>query len=378
VKYLTLVWAGLWRKPARTLLTLLSVTIAFFLFGLLQGVSSGFASVIAQQQLDRMFIDPALPGQLLPYTHREQIARVPGIKLLTEVSFLGSYYQEQGNFVQAVFTNVDTWLGIRPEWSYAEAELAAVLRTRVGVMISDGLATKNGWKVGDRFTIPLGVATKDGSSEWTFEVLGIMTNKDIPEARNFLANASYYDEARATGTGMVNRFLMRIEDPRRSTQTAREIDALFVNSPAPTRTQSEQAQVQSRIQNIGDVNFFTRAIMGAVFFALLLLTANTMMESVRERTSEFGVLKTLGFTGTRIFVLVVTESFLLFVVGAAIGLITAASQYPRLRPYIGLVDFPPSVIGWGLAFAVAAALVSAGIPAWRAKRLDVVAALAIR
>ncbi len=378
MKYLTLVWAGVWRKPARTLYTLLSVVVAFLLFGLLQGVNSTFALLVEQGKLDRLFIDPRLRGQPIPLTHRDQIDRVPGIKLLTQVSFMGGYYQEQTNFLNAVNTNPDIWLAIRPEWSHSKEELEAVLRTRTGVMIADGLAKKNGWKVGDQFTIRTNVMKKDGNSDWTFQVLGIMTNPEAPEARNFLANWSYLDEARAAGTGMVSRFLMRIDDPRRSTQISREIDALFVNSPAPTRTQSEQAVAQSQVANIGDVNFFTRAIMGAVFFALLLLTANTMMESVRERTSEFGVLKTLGFTGTRILALVFAEALMLFVLAAAVGLAGAAAVFPLLHDYLGNVTLPTSVVMLGLGLAVAAALLSAGIPAWRAKRLDVVAALATR
>jgi putative ABC transport system permease protein len=378
VKYLTLVWAGLWRKPARTFFTLLSVVVAFLLFGLLQGVSSAFALVVEQQQLDRLFIDPRFPGQPIPFTHRDQISRVPGIKLLTQVSFMGGYYQEQTNFLNAVNTNPDIWLAIRPEWSHSKDELAAVLRTRTGVMISEGLAKKNGWKVGDQFTIRTGLMKKDGNSDWTFDVLGVMTNPDAPDARNFLANWSYLDEARASGTGMVSRFLMRIDDPRRSTQISREVDALFANSQAPTRTQSEQAVAQSQVADIGDVNFFTRAIMAAVFFALLLLTANTMMESVRERTAEFGVLKTLGFTGTHILALVLTEGLMLFVLAAAVGLAGAAALFPLLRDYLGSAALPASVVVIGLGLAVAAALLSAGIPAWRAKRLDVVTALATR
>ncbi len=378
MKYLTLVWAGVWRKPARTLYTLLSVVVAFLLFGLLQGVNSAFALIVEQQKLDRLFIDPRFPGQPVPLTHRDQIERVPGIKLLTQVSFMGGYYQDQKNFLNAVNTNPDIWLAIRPEWSHSKEELEAVLRTRAGVIISDGLAKRNNWKVGDQFTIRTGVKKKDGNSDWTFQVLGIMTNPDAPDARNFLANWSYLDEARATGTGTVSRFLMRIDDPRRSTQISRAIDALFSSSPAPTRTQSEQAVAQSQVANIGDVNFFTRAIMGAVFFALLLLTANTMMESVRERTSEFGVLKTLGFTGTRILALVLAEGLVLFVLAAALGLAGAALLFPLLRDYLGNATLPRSVVTLGLGLAVVAALLSAGIPAWRAKRLNVVAALAIR
>jgi putative ABC transport system permease protein len=378
MKFLPLVWAGLWRKPARTLFTLLSVVVAFVLFGLLQGMNSAFALVIEQQKLDRLFIDPRFPGQPLPRTHLDEIRKVPGITLLTEISFLPGYYQEQTNGLLSINTNPDVWLAIRPEWQHSKEELAAVLRTRTGAMISEGLAKKHGWKVGDTFTMRTGLMKKDGTSDWTFEVLGVMTNPDAPEATNFLSNWSYYDEARTAGSGTVSRFLMRIGDPTRSTQLSRDVDARFANSSSPTRTQSEQAVAQSQVTNIGDVNFFTRAIIGAVFFALLLLTANTMMESVRERTSEIGVLKTFGFSGTRVFALVLTEALSLFVLAALLGLAAAAAAFPFLGDVIGVATLPARVLSVGLAYAVVAALVSAAVPAFRAQRLDVVAALAAR
>lgn len=378
MKFLPLVWAGLWRKPTRTLFTFLSVIVAFVLFGLLQGMGSAFSLVVEQQKLDRLFIDPRFPGQPLPRTHIDEIGDVPGITLLTEVSFLPGFYQEQTNSLLSINTNPDVWLAIRPEWQYSKEDLANVVRTRTGAMVSDYLARTHGWKVGDTFTIRTPLMKKDGTADWTFDVLGIMTNPEAPEARNFLSNWSYYDEARAAGTGTVNRFLMRIADPTRSTQISRDIDALFANSSAPTRTQSEQAVAESQVANIGDVNFFTHAIIGAVFFALLLLTANTMMESVRERTAEIGVLKTFGFSGTRVFALVLTEALALFLLAAVGGLAGAALAFPFLGNIIGITTMPGSVIVVGLAIALGAATLSAAIPAFRAQRLDVVAALAVR
>jgi putative ABC transport system permease protein len=378
MKFLPLVWSGLWRKPARTLFTLLSVVVAFVLFGLLQGMSSAFALIIEEQKLDRLFIDPRFPGQPLPRTHIDEIRKVPGITLLTEVSFLPGFYQEQTNRLLSVNTNPDIWLAIRPEWQYSKEDLANVVRTRTGAMIAAALARKHGWKVGDTFTISTGLMKKDGTTDWTFDVLGIMTNPEQPEATNFLSNWSYYDEARAAGTGTVSRFLMRIADPTRSTQLSRDVDAKFLNSSAPTRTQSEQAVAESQVTDIGDVNFFTRAIIAAVFFALLLLTANTMMESVRERTSEIGVLKTFGFSGARILALVLIEALSLFVLAAALGLAAAAVAFPFLGDYVGIATMPTRVVSIGLAYAVLAALLSAAIPALRAQRLDVIAALAVR
>src|SRR5882724_6508206 len=139
MKFLPLIWAGLWRKPARTLLTLLSIVIAFILFGLLQGVDSAFTRLIGQQKLDRMFVDPRY-GQPIPYSYKARIETVKGIKLLTEVQFMGGFYQDPKNGMLTIFTIPAKWLAIRPEFSITKQELDAVARTRTGLIISDFLS----------------------------------------------------------------------------------------------------------------------------------------------------------------------------------------------------------------------------------------------
>lgn len=378
MKYLPLIWAGLWRKPARTLLTLLSIVIAFILFGLLQGVDSAFARIVGLQKLDRMFVDSRY-FQPLPYSYKAQIEKLKGITKITEVAFMVGYVQDPKNGMQAIFTIPSMWLAIRPEWQAPKAQIDAVMRSRTGVIVSDWLANKNGWKVGDSFTLKNAMPKKDQSRDWTFEVVGIMRNAEaLGEPRMFLANYTYLDETRAGGEGTVTRFLMRIQDASRSAQLARQIDALFANAPAPTRSQSETDQVQSALAQIGDFRFFTRAIMTAVFFALLFLTANTTMESVRERTSELATLKTLGFTDSGVLALVLAESVALFIVAAAIGIGIAAALFPLAKNFVATGTLPAPVLAIGAVFAVGAALLSAVVPAWRAKRLNIVAALAVR
>ncbi len=378
MKFLPLIWGGLWRKPARTLLTLLSIVIAFLLFGLLQGVDSAFQQIIGKQKLDRMFVDSRY-FQPIPFSYKPTIEKLKGVKRITEVSFMGGNVQDPKNNAVAIFTNPDVWLAIRPEYQLPKEQIDTVLRTRTGVIISDWLAKKNGWKIGDQFMLAKAMPRKDGTSDWTFNVVGIMHNDEATgEVRTFLANHAYLDEARAGGQGTVSRFLLRLDDATRSAQLARQIDALFANSPVATRTQSEQDSAQSQISTIGDLTFFTRAIMSAVFFALMFLTLNTTMESVRERTAELATLKTLGFTDTSLLVLVLSESIVLFVVAAAIGLACAAAAFPLAKSVVGTAVLPAPVVVIGATLAVAVAFVSAIVPAWRAKRLNIVAALAVR
>jgi len=379
MKFLPLVWAGLWRKPARTLLTLLSIAIAFILFGLLQGVDSAFTRLIGQQKLDRMFVDAKYGGQPIPYSYKAQVQNVKGISKITEVQFMGGYYQDRKNGLLTIFTIPSLWLAIRPEFSITKQELEAVARTRDGVIVSSYLAKTHGWKIGDRYTISGAMPKRDGTNDWSFQVVGIMHYEDPKaEIRNVLANYPYIDESRAAGAGTVTRFLMRIDDAGRSAQIARQIDALFANSAVATRTQSEVDQATTQLSTIGDFKFFTRAIMSAVFFALLFLTFNTTMESIRERTSELATLKTLGFTDLGLLGLVLSESAALFVVAAAIGLAIAAALFPLAKSIVGSAVLPGVVVYVGGLFALGAAILSGIIPALRAKRLNIVQALAIR
>ena len=378
MKFLPLIWAGLWRKPARTLLTLLSVVIAFLLFGLLQGVDAAFTRIIGQQKLDRMFVDPRF-GAPVPFSYKAQVERVKGITKITEVHFMGGYYQDTKNGMGIIFTIPAIWLSIRPEYEIPKTQANAAAGTRTAAIISDWLAEHNHWKIGDRISIKGGIPRKEGGNDWTFDVVGIMHNTEAAgESRQMLANYAYLDEARASGSGVVSRFLLRIGDAASAGRIAREIDGLFANSAVATRTQSEQDQAQSALAQIGDFKFFTRAIMSAVFFALLFLTLNTTMESVRERTAELATLKTLGYSDTSLLGLVLAESVTLFIVAALIGLAIAAALFPLARNFIGVAFLPSSVVVIGAMLAIAAAVLSAIVPALRASRLNIVQALAVR
>ena len=378
MKFLPLIWGGLWRKPARTLLTLLSIVIAFALFGLLQGVDSAFTRIIGLQKLDRMFVDSRYQ-QPIPYSYKTRVEKVKGITKITEVTFMGGYYQDPKNGAFGIFTIPSMWLSIRPEWQVPKGQIDAVMRTRTGVIVSEWLAKHNGWKIGDKFALKTGMPRKDLSNDWTFDIVGIMHNDEVQgDNRSFLANYTYLDESRAAGQGTVTRFLMRIADAGYSAKIAREIDTMFANSPVATRSQSEQDQAQTALAQIGDFKFFTRAIMSAVFFALLFLTLNTTMESVRERTAELATLKTLGFTDMRVLMLVLGESVTLFIVAAAIGLAISAALFPFGKQFLGTVILPTPVLLIGAVLAVVAAVLSAIVPALRAKRLNIVEALAVR
>lgn len=378
MKLLPLLWTGLWRKPARTVFTLVSLVVAFLLFGLLQGVDSAFSQSLRQWKFDRLFIDSRF-GQPLPLAYEEQIARIPGLTRIARVTILLGSWQDPKNGLFIIATNPQAWLTIRPEVHVPQAQIEAIGRTRTGALVSDWFSAQYGWKIGDHISLQAQERTLRGSVDWDFDIVGIMTDAEkAGDARILLVNFDYYDESRASGKGTAKKFLAQIDDPRHAARISRQVDQLFTNSAIQTRTQSEHDTVESEIASLGDISFFTRAIMGAVFFTLLVLTGNTMMESARERTGEFAVLRTLGFSNLDVLALIFSEALLLCVGAAALGLALAAIAFPLAATYVGTATLPIAVVGLGVIFAVGVAAVSILIPAWRTTRLKVIDALAIR
>jgi putative ABC transport system permease protein len=192
----------------------------------------------------------------------------------------------------------------------------------------------------------------------------------------------YFDEARATRNGTVQIYAEKISDASRASEISAAIDNLFGNSSAPTRTGTERANAQAQLAQLGDLDFFVDAIVGAAFFTLLLITANTMLQSYRERIRDFAVMKTLGFTDSGVAALVLSEALLLSGAAASIGLLCARGLLQvlgRAGAKVGFagIHLPWTVLVAGLVAAIGLALVSALPAAWRAKRLSIVEALAV-
>jgi putative ABC transport system permease protein len=386
VKYLPLIWSGLWRKPARASFTMASLAVGFLLFGLLEGVDVAFGAALQRQRLDRLLTDPRFGEPPLPRAYAERIERVPGVTHLTWTAFLPGFWREQANGLVVITTDPERFFSVRNEYQISPEHLRAFTATRTGIIVLESLAARHGWNIGDKVTLQTPIPQQDGSTAWTFDVVGFVTNPSNPGQIAFgLANYTYFDEARAARRGSVGRFVVRIDDPRRSVEVSRMIDALFESSPAPTRTMTENEFAQAQLASVGQVSLLARAIIGAVFFAIAFLTGNTILQTVRERTSELGTLKALGYTDAMVLVLVLSETMLLCLIAAVAGLAAAVAVFPMVSAYlpslsgfVGTARMSSSVIVLGLIFAAALALVSAAFPAWRATRLKVVDALAGR
>jgi putative ABC transport system permease protein len=378
MKYFPLIWAGIWRKRTRTVFTLLSIVVAFLLYGLLQGVDSWLSGAIEGSRVNRLytvsrisFIEP------LPMAYLSQIEAVPGVDKVSFFHWFGGYYQDPKQNIVSYPIDPVRAFAVFPDWKVDKAAIDRMVRQRDAAIIGATVAQQYGWKVGDRVPLKTQIWTrKDGSNSYDFEIVGIYTG---PQQNLFLLNWDYFNESRSFGQNNVGWFALSIKDPARATQVSRAIDELFANSPNETKTQTEKEFAAAQVKQIGDIGFMVNAIVGAVMFTLLFLTGNTMMQSVRERIPELAVLKTLGFSDGKVTALVLAESILLCVFAALIGLGLAALAFPAFGALgIGDVKLPAIVLITGTIAAVLLALVSGLPPAWRAKRLAVVDALAGR
>jgi putative ABC transport system permease protein len=260
------------------------------------------------------------------------------------------------------------------------AEYAAAFKAgRTATLVRKELAAKYGWKVGDRIPLKTTEVKADGSTNWTFDVAGTYDDDDVGSGSNvILINFDYFNEGRLMGKGNVNHFNVAVVDPRRVVPVVDAIDRRFANSSHETRTESLRELAQSQMQSIGDLNFLIRAVVGAVLVALLFATATMMMQSIRERTSELAVLKTLGFADRAVFVFILTESVVIFVAAAAFGLLLALLAFPLATKFVPGLSMPWEVVAFGLGCAAVVALISASVPAVQAARLNIVNALATR
>jgi len=377
MKYLPLIWAGLWRKTSRTILMLLQIASAFLLFGLLQGLNSGVKEAIAKTHADRLYVGSHVSlGDPLPISMLSRIRAVPGVKEVTPVTQFGAQYQRPGQGIPITAVDANSFFKIFAEEIVAPEQIAALKANRAGGILGAAAAKRYGLKVGDRITLTA-PPRQDGSNAWTFDIVGTVEVPDS-EAGQLIVNYDYVNEARLAGRDTALTYVVLAESIARAGETGLAIDNAFANSSHETRTQSEGDMLASQIQRVVDLDFIVRGIIGAVFFGLLFATSALMMQSIRERTSELAVLKTVGFGDKLVMALIVAEAIVFCLFSAAVGLGGAALLLPKARALIGSVTMPTEVLVAGAGFAVLLALVGSAVPAWRGLRLQVAEALADR
>ena len=388
MKYLHLIWAALFRRKTRTILTLVSIIAAFLLFGMLDAVRTGFDQAgNSANGAERLQTGSRLSFiQTLPQSLEAQIAKVPGVKMVTYANWFGGAYQDPHNQVFS-FAVEPNYLDLYPEMEVSAAERKAFDNTRTGALVGEKLAERFHWKVGDKIPMQSTIfPNHEGSKNWTFDIVGILHSTDKKSGgfydQMFLLNWKYFDETTPYNRGQVGWYVTRVTDVNQADSVAKAIDAISANSDHETRTQTEAAATASWMKQLADIGLIVSSIMGAVFFTLLLLSGNTMMQAVRERTSELAVLKTIGFSSHSVLAMVLAESVLLLLLGGVLGLglamLTVGGIQSKMGGAIPMAPVDAGIWVHGLLLMIAAGLLVGALPAMRAMRLNIVDALAGR
>ena len=383
MKYIPLVWRNLMRRKIRTIFTILSILIAFVLFGGLMAIRAAFTMGVDVAGADRlMMIHKVSIIQLLPKSYGERIRATEGVTEVSHANWFGAYYQDPTNFIQNMAVDPESWLRIYPEFEVPEDQKKVWLNDRTGALIGSDLALKWGWKIGDRIPLISPIYRKPDGTPWEFTIDGIYTSaKQGVDKTQFFFHWDYLNETfRNSGfmNGQVGWYVFRVADPATSDQLAKRVDAMFANSPAETKTATEKAFISDWAKQVGDIGAIMIAIATIVMFFILFVAGNAMAQSIRERTNELGVLKTIGFSDGRILALVLLESCVIALVGGGIGLALSWLIIAQGDPTNGMLPifhFPTRDLIFGIALVLLLGLGTGLLPAYQAGRLKIVDAL---
>jgi putative ABC transport system permease protein len=382
MKYLPLIWKSLWRRKIRTIFTLACIFIAFVLFGLLMTIRMAFTGGVALAGVDRLVLIHRVSLIMpLPISYDARLATVPGVSGVTHSSWFGGIYQDPQNFFAQMAIEPQSYFAIYPEFKLPAEEMKAFLADRQGAVVGRDTATRFGWKIGDRIPIRATIwQPKTGTgSTWEFNIVGIYDGDRGVDKTNFFFRYDYLDENRRNGQGLVGWYIVKIADPGQSVELAAKFDDMFANSDAETKTTTEKGFVDSFAKQIGDIGAIMIYILGAVLFSMLLVVANTVAQSVRERTSELAVLKTLGFSNVAILALVLFESMFIALLGGALVLGAAVlltqGMASAVAAYMPTFFLPSGDIVIGVWLMLLLGLLAGLVPAIAAMQLRITDAL---
>lgn len=382
MKYLPLVWRNLLRRKVRTVFTILSIFVAFVLFGFLMSVRAAFSMGVDLAGVDRlMVLNKTTIIQPLPYSYGDQIRRLEGVTDITHANWFGAYYQEPKNQFANMAVEAESWLRMYPEFELPEDQKKAFLADRTAAIVGADTARRFGWKVGDRVPLQATIFRRPDGAAWEFNIVGIYDSpvKGTDKTQLFF-HWQLLDEMFRNSNfgGQVGWYVIRVDDPEKSPEIAKKIDAMFANSSSETKTDTEKAFVAGFAKQIGNISLITQLIATAAILLILLVAANTMAQSIRERTNELAVLKTLGFGDGKVLAMVLLESCAIAVIGGATGLLVAWVLILGGDPtggFLPLFFFPVRDLILGAVFVLLLGLVAGAFPAWQAGRLRIVDAL---
>lgn len=380
MKFLHLIWGNLTRRKLRTSLTLLSILVAFVLFGFLCAIKQALVGGVELAGADRLIVRHKVSLiQLLPESYQARMARIPGVAATTHQTWFGGIYQDPKNFFMQCPVVPEEFMAMFPEFLLPPEQMKAWLATRTGCIVGRNTAERFHLKIGDKIPINSPIWMQ---KTWEFDIVGIFDGaKKGTDTTSLFFRYDYFDEVRKGqnfGTGLVGWYTIRIKDPAQAATVAKLVDQEFENSPAETKTEPEGAFAQGFANQIGNIALIVAGILGAVFFTILLVTGSTMSQAVRERIGEIGVLKAIGFTNGQVLGLVLAESCLLTVLGGVLGLGLATLMISRGDPTGGMMPMfylLPRDLFIGIGISVVLGLLTGIFPAQQAMRLRVADAL---
>lgn len=380
MKFAHLIWGNLKRRKLRTSLTLLSILVAFVLFGLLCAIKQALVGGVEMAGVDRLVVRHKVSIiQLLPESYKARMERIPGVDLAVHQTWFGGVYQDPRNFFMQNPVVPEEFMVMFPEFVLPPEQMKTWLQTRTGAIVGRNTAERFKWKIGDR--IPILSPIWGAGRTWEFDLVGIYDGKEKgTDTTAMFFRYDYFDETRTEGRGkgLVGWYTIRVKDPSRAAEIAKRVDEEFANSPAETKTEPEGAFVQGFAKQIGNIALIVGSILVAVFFTILLVTGSTMSQAVRERIGELGVLKAIGFTNGQLLGLVLAESCLLTILGGGLGLGLAWLFTARGDPTGGMLPLfylPVGDLLVGVGISLVLGLLTGLFPALQAMRLRVADAL---
>jgi putative ABC transport system permease protein len=382
MKYFPLIWAALWRKPARTILTFLAAVAAFTLFGVAIGVNATYAGFVARARADQVYVNPRFEG-VLTQAQRNRIARMEDVRAIGAEDFFVGYYRDPKNMVIPGFMDHGMRLAW-PDLPLTAAQWDQLQANPTGVFIDNRTAARLGLKAGDTMPVMSSAPSRrDGTKLWVFHVLGVVENPPWARGGLVMANYDYYDRTRRLDqAGQVGQLFVLLKDPDRVAGFADQVEQMFANSANPAWVIPDKLQARVAGTYKFNIPLLTQGVSAAGLFMILFLIANTIAQSVRERVAEFAVLKTLGFSNAKVMTLVFAEAAVPCLLGASAGFAIAMAVSARIASLSALQKMnmaPPTlslgVLAIAFAFAGLVAFAGAAMPAWRMRRLDIASAL---
>jgi putative ABC transport system permease protein len=339
-----LVWRNSFRKKVRFGLTCLSVMVAFFLFTTLAGINHALTASVSNINQYRLITSHKISiTRSLPINYQQKIAALSGIESVSYASWFGGFFQNEKNQIAVTAVEHNSYFELFDEYQIPEQQLAQWQKTRTGIVVGQALATQYGWNVGDKVPLSSSIwMNKNGSFSWEFVVSAIYQNtKNTGDNKKIFFQHAYFDKGRAYASNSISWLSTEILPQADVEQVIQSIDDLFAHSNSPTRTTTEQVFVREQAQQFVDMAMVINVVVIAVFFTLLLIVCNTMIQTIRERLNESAMMKALGFSSSALISGIYLESLFLLGLGATLGTLLASTLLVFVKQGFG--DFLPGI-----------------------------------